>query len=200
MWNVSVAKSGRVLMALDGQAVALGSLSTASGNLELSDTTDSVDDGRIEQSFFVAENEDYFATRTSRCVKLWGLRSDQAVLTREIALTLQDDQTTGHCESNMHDPNVFLTSIIQDGFSLWDVRAASQLCYSQNMSVTPQTKFKWNPFIPYWIAASTEKNVQIYDLRYTGNKPMCILPTPHANDVFASASANMSVRLVQLKL
>ncbi len=42
---------------------------------------------------------------------------------------------------------------------------------------TSASILKWNPHVPYWIAAATASNLEIFDIRYNGRQPLLQIPS-----------------------
>lgn len=111
-------------------------------------------------------------------------------------IKIQDDQRLGAFEVDPHDPNIVAISVLKEGFQLVDRRTKSDspivisktsititFQHSQPWRTSPMNRTKWNPFIPYWIAASCEEGIGIFDLRYNSQKPQRFLSMPHATEV-----------------
>lgn len=74
---------------------------------------------------------------------------------------------------------------VAEGVRLYDIRirGSGRPQLELPCAISRESKLAWNPFIPYWIAASTEAGLSIYDLRYTGGAPLRTLAGTHLSDV-----------------
>jgi hypothetical protein len=186
VWDLSISRSNHLLAARDRNRIFVAKIN-GTDSLDLSGRFEfgllpSVEGARLEQIGFNPRNDECFSVRDTRSVQIWNLEAKKCTPVTTILRLADGEGKTGITKWNPHDSNMIACLNENKGFALFDIRSKTTL-YKQDLEISLQSKLQWSPFIPYWMAVSTDDGVSVFDLRYTGSKPAAFMPMLCPNDV-----------------
>ena len=187
VWDLSVSKGGHLLATRDRNRIFSAQIRDNEGQLEVTGRFEfgvprTADDSRLEQVRFMPGSDECYAIRDTGSVQLWSLATKKSAFTSSV-MSLEAGRTV-HIEWCPHTPNILAVLSEPEGVSLYDIRSPGSAVFrQQSIRISPPSKARWNPFIPYWLAVSTEDGIATFDLRYAATKPPAFMSIPHPNDV-----------------
>lgn len=145
----------------------------------------------LEQIDFSPSKYGMFLARDNQSVKLWSLGDQRASPIQTIWEENHEKlYRISHGSFSPHDDYMVAYAAKSKGIFVHDSRSA-RCVYEMPSECNNFARIKWSPYIPYWLACSSERGIEILDLRYTSKSPCQILPMafvsdviPHCNDQF----------------